>query len=99
MARFKTLDELEVDGKTVLVRVDFNVPMQDGRVGDATRIARSVASIEELAGRGARVVLMSHRGRPEGEPRLIPFTSAAGPLIDLEGGRLVVDPPEEIEAR
>ncbi len=90
MARFKTLDELEVDGKTVLMRVDFNVPMQDGRVGDATRIARSVTSIEELAGRGARVVLMSHRGRPEGEPRPeFSLAPLAGPLAERLPGRRV----------
>ena len=91
MTAFKTLDDLEVDGKTVLLRVDFNVPMQDGRVGDATRIARSVASIEELAGRGARLVLMSHLGRPKGERR-VQFSLAplVEPLAERLPGRRVV---------
>ena len=90
MTAFKTLDELEVDGKTVLVRVDFNVPLKNGQVADATRIERSVASIEELAKRGARVVLMSHLGRPKGERR--PEFSLApllAPLAERLPGRPV----------
>ena len=85
MAAFKTLDDLEVDGKTVLLRVDFNVPLRAGKVTDATRIARSLPSIEELAGRGARVVLMSHLGRPKGERRT-QFSLA--PLIEPLAERL-----------
>jgi phosphoglycerate kinase len=68
MARFPTLDDLEVTGKRVLLRVDLNVPMQDGKVSDATRIERLVPTIEELAGKGAKVILMSHFGRPKGKP-------------------------------
>ncbi len=91
MGAFRTLDDLDVDGKTVLVRVDFNVPLQDGRVGDATRIARSVPTIEELARRGARVVLISHLGRPQGAR--VPELSLAplvGPLSERLPGRRVV---------
>jgi phosphoglycerate kinase len=91
MGAFKTLDDLDVDGKTVLVRVDFNVPLQGGRVGDATRIARSLPTIEELARRGARVVLISHLGRPKGvrvpELSLAPLV---GPLSERLPGRRVV---------
>ncbi len=91
MGAFRTLDDLDVDGKTVLVRVDFNVPQQDGRVGDATRIARSVATIEELARRGARVVLISHLGRPQGArvPKLS-LAPLVGPLSERLPGRRVV---------
>jgi phosphoglycerate kinase len=91
MAAFKTLDELEVDGKTVLLRVDFNVPLRAGAVADATRIERSLPSIEELTGRGARVVLMSHLGRPEGERRTqFSLAPLVEPLAERLPGRRVV---------
>lgn len=67
MPSFKTLDDLEVAGRRVLVRVDFNVPMADGRVTDATRIERAAGTLEELAGKGAKVVVLSHFGRPKGK--------------------------------
>src|SRR5690242_4570534 len=68
MANFRTLDDLDPKGKRVLLRADLNVPMKDGKVGDATRIARLAPTIRELAERGARVVVMSHFGRPKGKP-------------------------------
>lgn len=67
MTAFKTLDELDVAGKKVLVRVDFNVPMDDGRVSDTTRLERAVPTVRELIDRDARVILLSHFGRPKGE--------------------------------
>lgn len=67
MARFNTLDDLDVAGKTVLVRVDFNVPVKDGEVTDASRIERGARTIRELRDKGARVVLLSHFGRPDGK--------------------------------
>jgi phosphoglycerate kinase len=90
MVAYKTLDQLDVESKRVLVRVDLNVPMQDGRVTDATRIERLVPTIEALRGRGARVVLLSHFGRPKGRPvadqSLRPLVA---PLSEALGGQPV----------
>lgn len=65
MAEFHTLDDIEVRGKRVLLRSDLNVPVKDGKVIDATRIDRLAPTIRELAEKGARVIVMSHFGRPE----------------------------------
>ena len=70
---FNTLDDLEVKGKRVLVRADLNVPLKDGKVSDATRIARQVPTIRELADKGARVILLSHFDRPKG--KVVPVMS------------------------
>nr|WP_295464616.1 phosphoglycerate kinase [Mesorhizobium sp.] len=69
MTAFRTLDDIgEVKGKRVLVRVDLNVPVQDGEVSDATRIERVAPTILELSDKGAKVVLLAHFGRPKGAP-------------------------------
>lgn len=68
MTPFATLDTLPVAGKRVLLRADLNVPMQDGVVTDATRIERLAPTIRELTSKGARVVVLSHFGRPKGKP-------------------------------
>ena len=67
MANIKTIDQLDAAGKRVLVRVDFNVPVKDGVVTDDTRIRAALPTIKKLVDDGARIVLMSHRGRPSGE--------------------------------
>ncbi|MDX8445533.1 phosphoglycerate kinase [Mesorhizobium captivum] len=69
MAGFKTLDDIgAVSGKRVLVRVDLNVPVADGKVTDATRIERIAPTISELSGKGAKVILLAHFGRPKDGP-------------------------------
>jgi len=65
---FRTLDDASVSGKRVLVRVDLNVPMENGKVSDATRIDRVLPTIREIAGKGGKVVLLAHFGRPKGGP-------------------------------
>ena len=67
MTGYRTIDGVDVAGKRVLIRVDLNVPVQDGRVTDATRIERVAPTIAELAERGAKVIVLSHFGRPKGE--------------------------------
>lgn len=63
---FPTLDDADIAGKRVLVRVDLNVPMKDGKVTDATRIERILPNIREIADKGGKVILLSHLGRPNG---------------------------------
>src|SRR5579863_7854725 len=90
MALFRTLDDLDPNGKRVLVRADLNVPIVDGKVTDTTRIERLVPTIRELANKGARVVVISHFGRPKDhEPDLslrpiVPTLAAA-----LDGRKVV----------
>jgi phosphoglycerate kinase len=66
---FKTLDDIgDLTGKTVLVREDLNVPMQDGVVSDDTRLRATVATLNELSDKGAKVLVLAHFGRPKGQP-------------------------------
>jgi phosphoglycerate kinase len=77
---FRTLDEANVQGKRVLVRVDLNVPMSNGRVTDATRIDRILPTLTDIAGRGGKVIMLAHFGRPKNGPdhenSLQPLTGA-----------------------
>src|SRR5712675_1755496 len=63
---FRTLDDVDVKGKRVLLRVDLNVPMENGRVSDATRLERIAATITEISDKGGKVILLAHFGRPKG---------------------------------
>jgi phosphoglycerate kinase len=90
MAKFRTLDDIDVRGKTVLLRADLNVPVKDGKVTDATRIERLAPTIKVLTGKGARVVVMSHFGRPKGKPDLaFSLRLLVEPLEKAIGGRHV----------
>ena len=86
MPTFRTLDDLQVAGKRVLVRADLNVPMKDGVVTDTSRIDRQAPTIAELAKKGARVIVCSHFDRPKG--KVVPSMSlkpVAGPLSKAVG--------------
>jgi phosphoglycerate kinase len=67
MPKFRTLDDLEVEGRRVLVRVDLNVPMKNGKVTDTSRIDRQAPTIRELSDKGAKVIVLSHFERPKGK--------------------------------
>jgi phosphoglycerate kinase len=95
MSSFRTIDELDVAGKRVLIRADFNVPMKDGEVSDRTRIERGASTISELAKRGAKVAVLSHFGRPNGKP--VPEMSLrpiAPALSQALGGQMVAFAPD-----
>ena len=87
MPDFPTLDDAPVDGRRVLVRVDFNVPVKDGVVGDDTRIRKSLPTLRELLQRGATLVLCSHLGRPKGpqdDARMGPVAERLAELLERE---------------
>ena len=80
----RTLDGADLKGKRVLVRVDLNVPMENGRVADRTRLERVIPTIQEIADKGGKVVLLSHFGRPKGrepEQSLKPIAAALSDVL------------------
>lgn len=86
MSAFKTIDQADVTGKRVLVRVDFNVPVLDGEITDSTRIERAAGTIKELSAAGGKVIVISHFGRPKGDVvpsmSLAPVAAALGRALD-----------------
>ncbi len=90
MNGFKTLDYIDVAGKRVLLRGDLNVPMQDGVITDRTRITRLAPTIDELADKGAQVIVTSHLGRPKGEAVAeLTLKPVAQVLREVMGGKQV----------
>jgi phosphoglycerate kinase len=84
MKTFRTLDDVDVKGKRVLLRVDLNVPMEKGRVTDATRLERVAPTITEIADKGGKVILLAHFGRPKGrdaKESLKPVAAALAQVI------------------
>lgn len=97
MPSFRTLDQAEVNNKRVLVRVDLNVPMENGRVTDMTRIERVLPTIRELSDKGAKVILLSHFGRPKGVDK----SQSLEPLVNVLAealGKMVLFAPDCIGA-
>jgi phosphoglycerate kinase len=88
----RTLADLAVDGRRVLVRVDFNVPLEDGQITDDTRIREALPTIEELRRRGARIVIAAHLGRPDGPDPELSLRPAADRLAELIGARVELAP-------
>ena len=98
---WKTIDDMDLAGRTVLVRVDINVPVQDGEVTDASRIERIVPTIKDIIEKGGKPVLMAHFGRPKG--KVVPEMSLAVvvPALEKALGLKVVfvsDPDQAKEA-
>lgn len=90
MAAFRTIDDMPaLAGKAVLVRADLNVPMADGAVADATRLRAAVPTIAALADAGARVLVLSHFGRPKGRCKDDSLKPAAAALADVLGRPVV----------
>src|SRR5271155_3108096 len=89
MPRFHTIDDLDVAGKRVLLRADLNVPAKDGQVTDDTRIERLAPTIEALIAKGAKIVVMSHFGRPKGPDTENSLRQLVAPLSRAIGGRAV----------
>jgi phosphoglycerate kinase len=85
MQQFRTLDDVDVRAKRVLLRVDLNVPMENGRVSDATRLERVAPTITEISAKGGKVILLAHLGRPKGrDPKesLKPVAAALAGVIN-----------------
>jgi len=89
MPRFRTIDQLDVADKRVLLRADLNVPVKDGKVSDATRIERLAPTIEALIARRAKIVVMSHFGRPKGPDTENSLKRLVEPLRKALGGKTV----------
>ena len=86
MANFKTLDDLDdLNGKVALVRCDLNVPMQDGNVSDDTRLRAAIPTLTELADKGAKVLVLSHFGRPKGEDPMLSLSPISSALEKVLG--------------
>ena len=85
MSQFRTLDQADVKNKRVLVRVDLNVPMDNGTVTDATRIERIAPTITEIADKGGKVILLAHFGRPKGRDPKDSLKPVAAHLKSIAG--------------
>lgn len=80
MSQFKTLDKANLSGKRVLIRVDLNVPMENGAVTDGTRIRAALPTIKEVTEKGGKAILLSHFGRPKGRDELQSLSALVKPL-------------------
>ncbi|WP_336045743.1 phosphoglycerate kinase [Solibacillus ferritrahens] len=94
----KSMNDVDVKGKRVFVRVDFNVPMEEGKITDETRIRAAIPTIEQLVEKGAKVILASHLGRPKGEVNEDMRLTAVGERLSELMGKPVTKLDESIGA-
>ena len=89
----RTIEDINPEGKRVLVRVDFNVPLKDGKITDDTRMQRALPTLESLLGRGASLIVMSHLGRPKGEKKPeLSLSLLKDHLAELTGAEVIMAP-------
>ena len=91
---WKTLDAMDLDGKVVLTRVDINVPVENGKVTDATRIERIVPTVKDILAKGGKPVLLAHFGRPKGNPVTEMSLEVTLPALEAALGRSVAFAPD-----
>ena len=97
MLNKKTIDDINVKGKRVLVRCDFNVPVQDGKITDDTRITAAVPTIKKLINDGGRVILCSHMGKPKGQVKEeLSLAPVAERLSEILGQKVVFARDNEV---
>lgn len=90
MLNKKTIEDINVNGKKVLVRCDFNVPLQDGKITDENRLNGALPTIKYLIEKGAKVILCSHMGKPKGEPKKeLSLAPVAARLSEMLGKEVV----------
>ncbi|MGI9464872.1 MAG: phosphoglycerate kinase, partial [Aestuariivirgaceae bacterium] len=95
MPKFKTLDDVEVAGKRVVIRLDLNVPLKDGAVSDTTRIDRIVPGLRELSDQNAKVAILAHFGRPKGQVNPEFSLAPIAPALEETLGRKVTFVPTD----
>lgn len=97
MLNKKNIEDIEVSGKKVLVRCDFNVPLKDGKITDDNRLRGAIPTIENLVSRGAKVILCSHLGKPKGEPKPeLSLSPVAKKLSEMLGKEVVFAGDESV---
>lgn len=97
MLNKKNIEDIEVSGKKVLVRCDFNVPLKDGKITDDNRLRGAMPTIENLVSRGAKVILCSHLGKPKGEPKPeLSLSPVAKKLSEMLGKEVVFAADERV---
>ena len=96
MLNKKSVDDINVKGKKVLVRCDFNVPLQDGKITDENRLVAALPTIKKLIADGGKVILCSHLGKPKGEPKPeLSLAPVAKRLTELLGQEVKFAPVTE----